>query len=117
MNDLKVMYFDEEDQVLKLVEGQENRKTKSGLLTVYAPYGDRFVLVSYKAWLEKWTGYVPSVPKPNVDGNLKRDFLNLMDDSLFMRSFDKKDRVSRLNGLLIGYLRMIELQLLTIVKS
>lgn len=91
MNDLKVMYFDEEDQVLKLVEGQENRKTKSGLLTVYAPYGDRFVLVSYKAWLEKWTGYVPSVPKPNVDGNLKRDFLILMDDSLFMRSFDKKD--------------------------
>lgn len=90
INDLKVMYFDEEDKVLKLVNENQKYNQKSNQITVNAKKGRRFILVSYSIWLNNWLSYLPALGKPDVDGNLKRDFLILMDNSAIMRyGFDK----------------------------
>lgn len=90
LQNLKVMYFDEEKEVLKLVDGAQNFDGNS--IDVSTNIGKEFVVVDYSEWEKSWKDYdIDNTITPNEKIIKNKDVMIVFQNNISLDRFDSEN--------------------------
>lgn len=89
--DLKVVYYDEVEGVIKVSEGEQGVDVENGFVWAKTDHFTEFSLVNIKTWRDKWLDYDVNNRPSDGNGMIYLDCALVLDSSGSMQSNDPKD--------------------------